>query len=98
LDLAGGPGGGLLVVDGRLRISGPVDYRGVIVALGGLEAGSPWATVTGLLLVSGGSPAGVVVKSSSYLMLQYDPCVVARVAWRAGRVRPLAQRDRIPIP
>lgn len=98
LDLAGGPGGGILVVNGRLRISGPVDYQGVIVALGGLEAGSPRATVSGLLLVSGGSPAGIVVKSRSYLMLRYDPCVVATVAWRAGRVRPLARRSRIPIP
>ena len=98
LDLAGGPGGGILVVDGRLRFSGPVDYRGVIVALGGLEADSPWAVVNGLLLVSGGAPAGIVVKSTSHLMLRYDPCVVATVAWRAGRVRPLARRSRIPIP
>lgn len=98
LDLAGGPGEGILVVEGRLRISGPVDFRGVIVALGGFEAASPGASVNGLLLVSGGSPRGILVKSNSYLLLRHDPCVVARVAWRAGRVRPLVRRGRIPIP
>lgn len=98
LTLAWGNGRGVLVVLGRLTIQGPVTYRGVIVAQGGVEVRPPGAMLEGLVLAGGGSPPGVVANQNGYINLRFDPCLVADVAWHAGRVRPDAGWEWQPTP
>jgi hypothetical protein len=49
LTLTGGSGGGVLVVDGRLTLTGPVSFTGVIIASGGFIAAAPGSELRGLL-------------------------------------------------
>jgi hypothetical protein len=51
--LAGGRGSGVLIVDGRLTVSGPLSYEGVIIARGGISIVVPGVTVTGIVRASG---------------------------------------------
>ncbi len=98
LELTGGSGRGLLVVEGRLRVSGPLFFRGVVVALGGLEVTGPGAFVEGLVLVGGDREPAVLVNVNADLRLRYDPCLADDVAWHAGRATPLASRGWAPAP
>lgn len=64
--LTGGGGTGILIVDGRLTITGTLSYEGVIVARGGISIVVPGVTVTGVIR-AGGTPriAGNVTVISS---------------------------------
>jgi hypothetical protein len=55
LTLVGGTGTGMLIVEGRLIITGPLSYEGVIVARGGISVVVPGVTITGVIR-SGGTP------------------------------------------
>lgn len=85
LELTGGDGSGLLVVDGTLLVSGSVTFRGVIVAAGGIVVSGGRFVASGLLLAGGGTPA-VAVNSFAELDLVYDPCAIEAAEWHAGRV------------
>ncbi len=98
LDLVGGSGRGLLIVEGQLRISGPIVFRGVILALGGVHVNAKGAVVEGLLLAAGPSDSAVVVDSNADFRLRYDPCLAADVAWHAGKVGPFPLRGWTPAP
>jgi len=54
--LTGGTGTGALIVDGRLTITGPLSYEGVIVARGGVSIVVPGVTVTGIIRAGGTPP------------------------------------------
>jgi hypothetical protein len=51
--LAGGAGSGVLIVEGRLTVSGPVLYEGVIIARGGISTVVPGVTVRGVIRAAG---------------------------------------------
>ncbi|MEO5568305.1 MAG: hypothetical protein ABIR92_07420 [Gemmatimonadaceae bacterium] len=57
LTIEGGTGEGILIVEGRLAIVGPLEYSGLIIARGGIEASGGGATLTGSFRVSGGPPS-----------------------------------------
>lgn len=67
LEVGGGGGEGILIVEGRLSILGPFDYYGLIIARGGIVASRNDATLTGSVRVSGGPPAmvGLTVNQSA---------------------------------
>jgi hypothetical protein len=98
LDLVGGSGRGLLIVEGRLRLSGPVAFRGVIVALSGLEVSGSAAVVDGIVLVAAASVPAVSVDSSADFTVRFDRCLVEDVAWHAGRPGPVRPRGLTPAP
>ena len=54
--LLGGTGDGVLIVEGRLAIVGPMSFTGVIVARGGIAIGSPGVAVSGLVRAAGTPP------------------------------------------
>lgn len=68
LTIEGGDGEGILIVEGRLSIVGPLDYYGLIIARGGIAA-SGGARLTGCYRASGGPP--------SMVGLMVTPSVVA---------------------
>jgi hypothetical protein len=80
LELTGGTGRGLLVVEGALRITGPVTWQGAIFATGGVEIESPGVLVVGALL----SGRRISAKSISHLTLRADSALLAAVSWHAG--------------
>ena len=53
--ITGGSATGVLIVDGRLTVTGALSYEGVIVARGGISVVVPGVTVTGVVR-SGGTP------------------------------------------
>jgi hypothetical protein len=50
LTVFGGRGQGVLIVDGRLRMAGPLRFSGLIVARGGIEAESDGVEISGVVL------------------------------------------------
>lgn len=83
LELTGGAGSGVLVVDGALRISGSTVFRGVIVVAGPLEVSGGDSSISGMLLVGGGQPS-VDVNALAGMSLLYDSCVIEDAEWHAG--------------
>jgi len=81
-------GGGILVVDGSLTLSGRVDFTGLIVASGDLraEAGAGVAIDGGLLL----GPGATLVDLAGSGALRYDARVLSRLA--------AAYPDLLPLP
>lgn len=53
--MSGGTGSGILIVEGRLVVTGALSYEGVIVARGGISVLVPGVTITGIVR-SGGTP------------------------------------------
>jgi hypothetical protein len=51
--LTGGSGTGVLIVEGRLTITGPLSYEGVIVARAGISIVVPGVTVIGVVRAAG---------------------------------------------
>jgi hypothetical protein len=98
LDISGGQGRGLLIVQGDLRLTGAVTFRGVIVALGLVTVDSGTVLIDGLLLAHGTGAAAVSVNAFGDLILHSDPCLIDDVAWHAGRPQLLARRGWMPVP
>jgi hypothetical protein len=71
LTITGGTARGILIVDGRLSITGPLAYTGVIFARGGIVVSSVEVAVIGLLRASGEPPiSGPLVVTSSVPVVQ----------------------------
>lgn len=88
LNLLGGIGQGVLLVDGRLTLTGGVAFSGLVVALGGLTVGAGGATLTG----------GVVTQSlevipGTFLKAGYSACVLRKVLRGPTRAIPLQYRS-----
>ncbi len=98
LELVGGSGSGILIVDGRLRVTGPASYRGVIVASGGVEVSAAGVTVDGLILSASADASSVLVKPNADLHLRYSPCAVEAAVWPVGRLRLVIPRGWAPAP
>ena len=61
LTIVGGAATGVLIVDGRLSITGPLSWSGVIFARGGIVAASAEVALTGLIRAGGDPPvAGAI--------------------------------------
>ena len=58
LTLAGGAGQGVLLVDGRLTLAGPVVFVGVIVARGGIQSAADGSDITGSIRTGPAGPGG----------------------------------------
>jgi len=83
-------GAGILVVDGRLRLSAPLDFEGVVVAVRGVDLdASASLTVLGSLWL-GADPAAPA-RSRGTLLLTYDPAAMALAAARL----PLPRRPKL---
>jgi len=90
LTITGGSGTGLLLVQGRLRVTGPFTFTGAIVARGGVEITGDGTVITGSVLAarltttSGVTPGASLVVSGRTL-LHASPCAAYRVfASRSG--------------
>jgi hypothetical protein len=69
--LGGGSGSGILIVEGRLLMVGPVVFSGVIVARGGISIPAPNVTLSGLLRAAGDPPvAGAMTYTKSEVVVQ----------------------------
>lgn len=88
LTVVGGAAAGVLIVDGKLTITAPVAYSGVIVVRNGMDVGSPGVVIEGLLRLAGpaSSTGGLVATSSAtavqdVLGKELMPSVVAGRRW-----------------
>jgi hypothetical protein len=89
--VATGFGAGVFLVDGRVRITGPYDFSGLIIARGGIEI-EGGAVIRGAVMSFDSRPgaAGVRLGSST---LRFAPCTVARALKLAAPPRPVRQRS-----
>lgn len=69
LTITGGEGQGVLLVAGRLTISGPFHYEGMIIASGGMETSGAVVVIGGIFTAPTApatlGPGGAIVRSSS---------------------------------
>jgi len=86
--LLGGSGSGILIVDGRLFISAPLSYEGIIITKGGISATGPGVHVTGMIRAAGSprlagtlgvTPDGAVVQD--VMVQSVTPSPVAGRRW-----------------
>ena len=103
LTIAGGAGSGIVLVQGRLRITGPFAFRGVIVARGGVEITGDGADITGSVLAArltttDAAPSAAALVVNGRAQLRASSCTAYRVfASRAGvrSVRARAWLERL---
>lgn len=95
LTLRGGQGSGVLLVEGRLTLAGPVAFTGLIVARGGIVTTADGANIEGLLVsLAGAAPTGAPapVALTNVVALRASRCAVTRALVAA--VRPVAVHGR----
>jgi hypothetical protein len=94
LDLAGGIGQGVLLVQGNLSISGSFQFYGIVVVQGLVTATD--GEVYGALLTAsdGGVPAGSIGGTAE---IKYSHCAVDRAATGAAQPRALSERSWIQL-
>lgn len=93
LTLSGGAGQGVLLVDGRLTIAGPIAFVGAIVAKGGLVTTAGGAEVTGSIRtgpqVGGGNPTLAILHP---FVIHPSSCAVQAVLTAAVTPRRVSGR------
>ena len=89
--VTGGSGRGVLIVDGRLTITGPLSYEGVIIARRGVSIVVPGVTLTGIVRAAGAPPiAGNLTRieagsaAQSVLLQGLTPRPVRGRRWSEG--------------
>jgi hypothetical protein len=92
LDLAGGVGQGILLVDGNLRFSGGYDFRGIMMARGRLEVAASGGPVGVLGAVAVGA-AGAAAAPLGGFSVRYSKCMISNVLLSSGRLVPLRSRS-----
>lgn len=98
VEIVGGRGAGLLLVDGDLTIAGPFEYQGLIVVQGRLETRS-WsdgrAAIDGGLLVANPSAASQQVAGN--VQMSYSNCSIINALRLMARPTPLRSRAWIQL-
>jgi hypothetical protein len=97
-ELTGGLGSGVLLVDGDLLISGPVQYDGLIVVTGRVGS-TPWglgeARIRGALV--SGNPHGSDQALAGNVQVSYSNCLVNNALRLVARPQPLRSRAWIEL-
>ena len=88
--IAGGSYKGILLVEGALRITGPFDATGLVIARGPIVAGDS-VRVTGAMLSFAQSPSTAIALHGGSIV--YSPCVIARLLRLASPPRPVRERS-----
>lgn len=76
LTVDGGSGAGVLLVDGRLRVTGAFRYTGLVVARGGIEFDADGSAVTGAVVAGTPSGSGSAVRLNGATTLRASRCAV----------------------
>lgn len=94
LSLTGGSGQGVLLVDGDLRVTGPITFHGPVIVRGSLSVTGAGAALLGSVMVasSGGAPS-VVQGGASIISSSCAVATALRGATRPGAVRLRAWAD-----
>lgn len=93
LTIDGGSGAGVLLVDGRLRITGAFRYTGLVVARGGVEILTDGSMFTGAVVAGGESGSGVpAMLLSAVAELRASRCAVWQALAARARPRRVAGR------
>jgi hypothetical protein len=92
LTLTGGSGQGVLVVEGRLMLTGPVSFVGVIVAKGGLTATAAGSELVGLLRAGPIGSGLQAVTIGQPFVLRPSACAAEAALASAIVARPVASR------
>ena len=74
LTLTGGEGQGILIVDGLLRVSGPISFFGVIVARQGMLTTAPGAQLKGIIRVGPVGGGGESLRIAQLLTIRASAC------------------------
>jgi type II secretory pathway pseudopilin PulG len=99
-DLTVGPGigSGVLIVQGRLRLLGPVQFSGVLIATNGFEIASGDVTISGLVMSGAANDSSVVVNAGGRIDLQYSECAVRNAELANSVARPSRTNAHVPLP
>jgi hypothetical protein len=84
--LTGGLGHGILIVDGRLAITGPVTFEGLVIVKGGISVTASGVMVSGLVRAAGSPPIDGSIGLSKSAAIVQDVL--------AQSVRPVTVRGR----
>ena len=76
LTVDGGSGAGVLLVEGRLRITGAFRYSGVVVARGGIDFDAAGSAITGVVVAGASSGAGPAARLNGATTLRASRCAV----------------------
>jgi hypothetical protein len=85
-------GQGTLLVDGDLRVVGDVEFSGVVVVRGALDAADGALRVRGAVLVANASGRGATVLGPGS-RVAYSSCAVAGALLAASRLTPIRRRS-----
>jgi hypothetical protein len=89
LTVEGGAWRGVLLVEGRLRVTGAAYFEGIVIARGGIELDADGVEVNGALMsaadASGVSPTSVVIRRT--VTVRASSCAVEYAFAAAARVR-----------
>lgn len=88
--IAGGSYKGILLVDGAVRITGPFDATGIVIARGPIAA-TDSVHIVGAMLSFAQSPSTAIALHSGSVV--YSPCVIARLLRLASPPRPVRERS-----
>ena len=96
LTIDGGSGQGVLLVDGRLHLGGPLLYAGLVIARGGIDTFTDGPTISGMVLSASGALAGQGVPPSVLLAhritIRYSRCDVQHGIASTRQARPVRSR------
>lgn len=92
LTLSGGSGAGVLLVDGRLRITDAFRFSGLIVARGGIDFEGGGSTITGGVIAGPAGGGGPAVRVEGATALRASGCAVWESLARGAIPRPAAGR------
>ena len=98
VSLQPGSGSGIVLVQGRLHLFGPLHFTGALIATGGLEVAAGDVTITGLVLGGADNDSSVVVNAGGRLDLRYSECVLQGVELAVSVARPARVRARVQMP
>ena len=88
--IAGGSYKGILLVDGAVRITGPFDATGIVIARGPIAA-TDSVHIAGAMLSFAQSPSTAIALHGGSVV--YSPCVIARLLRLASPPRPVRERS-----
>ena len=88
--IAGGSYKGILLVNGALRITGPFDATGIVIARGPIDAADS-VHVIGAMLSFAQSPSTAIALHGGSIV--YSPCAITRLLRVASPPRPVRERS-----
>jgi hypothetical protein len=97
LTVTGGAGRGVLIVDGRLTLTGPGSFVGLVLARGGVTTGGDGFELTGSIRAGTAGAGGTAMQLVHQFVLRPSPCSTQDVVRSVLRPQPVAGRSWMEV-